>query len=88
MDFKFSTMNCFSFVRFVDGSGYFSAVADALDAAKEEIFITDWWYVSTFSALQLFQKQIESYLIHIFIGEEIIITCLEYATINSSLSIF
>lgn len=28
---------------FVNGSGYFSAVADALDEAKEEIFIADWW---------------------------------------------
>lgn len=28
---------------FVDGAGYMSAVADALEAAKEEIFITDWW---------------------------------------------
>ncbi|XP_065367107.1 phospholipase D2 isoform X2 [Calliphora vicina] len=28
---------------FVDGSSYMSAVADALEAAKEEIYITDWW---------------------------------------------
>uniref|UniRef100_T1J7Z2 Phospholipase n=1 Tax=Strigamia maritima TaxID=126957 RepID=T1J7Z2_STRMM len=28
--------------RFVDGLGYFEAIADALEAAKEEIFITDW----------------------------------------------
>ncbi|KAL3266697.1 hypothetical protein HHI36_010859 [Cryptolaemus montrouzieri] len=28
---------------FVDGKTYMSAVADALDNAKEEIFITDWW---------------------------------------------
>ncbi|XP_076175597.1 phospholipase D isoform X2 [Ptiloglossa arizonensis] len=28
---------------FVDGSGYMSAVADALENAKEEIFIADWW---------------------------------------------
>ncbi|XP_067879742.1 phospholipase D2-like [Heterodontus francisci] len=28
---------------FVNGSGYFSAVADALEEAKEEIFIADWW---------------------------------------------
>lgn len=28
---------------FVDGSGYMSAVADALEGAKEEIFIADWW---------------------------------------------
>ncbi|KAL5010637.1 hypothetical protein ScPMuIL_012942 [Solemya velum] len=33
-----------SYVRwFVDGSSYFEAVADALEKAKEEIFITDWW---------------------------------------------
>ncbi|KAF5292508.1 hypothetical protein FQR65_LT01653 [Abscondita terminalis] len=28
---------------FVDGAGYMSAVADALNNAKEEIFIADWW---------------------------------------------
>lgn len=28
---------------FVDGSSYMSAVADALEGATEEIFITDWW---------------------------------------------
>ncbi|XP_076810877.1 phospholipase D1-like isoform X2 [Clavelina lepadiformis] len=28
---------------FVDGSSYFAAVADAMESAKEEIFITDWW---------------------------------------------
>lgn len=28
---------------FVDGSSYMSAVADALEAANEEIYISDWW---------------------------------------------
>nr|XP_032632650.1 phospholipase D2 [Chelonoidis abingdonii] len=28
---------------FVNGAGYFAAVADALMQAKEEIYITDWW---------------------------------------------
>ncbi|XP_048380134.1 phospholipase D2 [Stegostoma tigrinum] len=28
---------------FVNGSEYFSAVADALEQAKEDIFIADWW---------------------------------------------
>lgn len=28
---------------FVDGSDYMSAVADVIEGAKEEIFITDWW---------------------------------------------
>ncbi|KAJ9601182.1 hypothetical protein L9F63_000650 [Diploptera punctata] len=28
---------------FVDGSSYMAAVADAMEAAKEEIFIADWW---------------------------------------------
>ncbi|KAI2664540.1 Phospholipase D2 [Labeo rohita] len=28
---------------YVNGDGYFSDVADALEQAKEEIFITDWW---------------------------------------------
>lgn len=29
--------------RYVNGSGYFADLADALEQAKEEIFITDWW---------------------------------------------
>ncbi|KAL4233460.1 hypothetical protein ACF0H5_008141 [Mactra antiquata] len=28
---------------FVDGASYFEAVAEALEKAKEEIFISDWW---------------------------------------------
>jgi phospholipase D1/2 len=28
---------------FVDGSSYMTAVADALEAANEEIYIADWW---------------------------------------------
>lgn len=28
---------------FVDGASYMSAVADALEAAREEIYICDWW---------------------------------------------
>jgi len=32
--------------RFVDGASYMAAVADGLEAAKEEIFITDWWSVT------------------------------------------
>ncbi|KAM6453289.1 phospholipase D2 isoform 1-T1 [Liasis olivaceus] len=28
---------------FLNGAGYFAAVADALTLAQEEIFITDWW---------------------------------------------
>ena len=31
------------YYRFIDGDSYFSAVADALEAAQEEIFISDWW---------------------------------------------
>lgn len=27
----------------MDGAGYMSAVAEAIDNAKEEIFIADWW---------------------------------------------
>lgn len=27
----------------MDGAGYMEAVADAIDKAKEEIFIADWW---------------------------------------------
>ncbi|TSU62976.1 Phospholipase D2 [Bagarius yarrelli] len=29
---------------FVNAAGYFDAIADALEGAKEEIFITAWWY--------------------------------------------
>ena len=29
--------------RFVCGEKYFSAVADALESAEQEIFIMDWW---------------------------------------------
>lgn len=29
--------------RIVDGASYFDAVATAMEAAKEEIFIADWW---------------------------------------------
>lgn len=29
--------------RYVNGSSYFADLADALEQAKEEIFITDWW---------------------------------------------
>uniref|UniRef100_H2Z4U6 phospholipase D n=1 Tax=Ciona savignyi TaxID=51511 RepID=H2Z4U6_CIOSA len=28
---------------FVDGRSYFEAVADAIEAAREEVYITDWW---------------------------------------------
>ena len=33
-----------TFDRFQDAASYMSAVADAMEAAREEIFITDWWY--------------------------------------------
>lgn len=29
--------------RYVDGEQYFSDVAEALQSAEEQIFITDWW---------------------------------------------
>ena len=32
--------------RFVDAKSYFEAVAEAMEKAKEEIYITDWWSVS------------------------------------------
>ena len=31
------------FPRYADGATYMAAVADALESAQEEIFITDWW---------------------------------------------
>jgi len=37
---------CCCCCRFVDGASYMAAVADALEAAREEIFITDWMWVS------------------------------------------
>lgn len=33
--------------RYVNGKTYMEDVANALEEAKEEIFITDWWYVLT-----------------------------------------
>lgn len=33
--------------RYVNGKTYMEDVANALEEAKEEIFITDWWYVVT-----------------------------------------
>ncbi len=33
--------------RYVNGKTYMEDVANALEEAKEEIFITDWWYVIT-----------------------------------------
>lgn len=29
--------------RYVNGGGYFADLADSLEQAREEIFITDWW---------------------------------------------
>lgn len=31
--------------RYVNAKGYFEDVANAVEEAKEEIFITDWWLV-------------------------------------------
>ena len=36
-------MHCCFVFRFVDGRSYMDALADAFEAAREEIFITDWW---------------------------------------------
>lgn len=37
-------VRCISFViRFVDGESHFDAVAGALEAAEEEIFLAGWW---------------------------------------------
>lgn len=33
------------FCRYVNAKWYFEDVANAMEAAKEEIFITDWWFV-------------------------------------------
>ena len=33
----------FLFHRFINGQSYMESVAKAILAAKEEIFITDWW---------------------------------------------
>lgn len=40
---EFSLEFCFVFYRFINGQSYMEAVAKAILAAKEEIFITDWW---------------------------------------------
>lgn len=31
--------------RYVNAKGYFEDVANAMEEAEEEIFITDWWLV-------------------------------------------
>lgn len=31
--------------RYVNAKGYFEDIANAMEEAKEEIFITDWWLV-------------------------------------------
>lgn len=31
--------------RYVNAKGYFEDIADAMEEATEEIFITDWWLV-------------------------------------------
>lgn len=36
-------------LRYVNGKTYMEDVANALEHAEEEIFITDWWYVSKLS---------------------------------------
>ena len=38
-------MRCVCFHRYVNAKWYFEDVANAMEAAKEEIFITDWWFV-------------------------------------------
>lgn len=38
-------MRCVCFYRYVNAKWYFEDVANAMEAAKEEIFITDWWCV-------------------------------------------
>lgn len=38
-----STCKKKSLCRYVDGAWYMSDVADLLEDAREEIFITDWW---------------------------------------------
>lgn len=44
---KFNSLSVYnennSYCRYVDGSWYMSDVADLLEAAQDEIFITDWW---------------------------------------------
>lgn len=40
-------MDCVVCFRFVNGKTYMEDVANALEEAEEEIFITDWWYVPT-----------------------------------------
>ncbi|XP_071527642.1 phospholipase D2-like isoform X2 [Panulirus ornatus] len=41
---SFAPVRCNSYARwYVDGARYMWDVADMLEAAKEEIFITDWW---------------------------------------------
>ncbi len=38
-----SSLISFHLSRFVDAAGYLELVADAIEKAEEEIYITDWW---------------------------------------------
>ena len=56
--------------RYVNAKGYFEDVANAMEEAKEEIFITDWWLVyvpgeleiSVFRNIQQCCTVLESYI--------------------------
>lgn len=62
------------FWRFVNAAGYFDAIADALEGAKEEIFITAWWYrldsASIFPLVPRFDDAVSTYFTPLDVVEE------------------
>lgn len=47
MEWRETNLCAVCFYRYVNAKWYFEDVANAMEAAKEEIFITDWWFVLT-----------------------------------------
>jgi len=76
--------------RFVNGQSYMEAVAKAILAAKEEIFITDWWLSPEITLIRPFQddsmrldnllgkRAVSFFLINIFYFSKMINIFLKY----------
>lgn len=52
-----------SFHRYVNGKTYMEDVANALEEAREEIFITDWWLVNRDSVVCLSHVIFQDYVL-------------------------
>lgn len=48
---KLTEWLCVFLCRYVNGKTYMEDVANALEEAKEEIFITDWWWVLVYECV-------------------------------------